>query len=225
MEKLLEKLSLQVKSFQEGFEILSRAKSLNDLAKKFVHILRGNLLTTDVNILFTAPGITKWEKLHLGKHSEDECIELLPDSSEQFIKYQDNGKLNVIVVSPMVNGAKFAILIGPKFDKTEYSSVDKITLQIFLQLLDNAYQSYLNQQKEKELNFSLNLKVLQLNSLIETGIEIARLDPGRSILSLALERVSSLTNAGAGLFKVSSEGKEAESIYFPIEFDPKAYCH
>ena len=221
MKKLLEKLSLQVKSFQEGFEILSRAKSLNELAKNFVHILRGNLLTTDVNILFSPPGQEKWQSLHLGKHGEDVCIALLPDTTEQYIDYNKNESINIVIVSPMVNRAKFGILIGPKFDRSDYSDVDKITLQIFLQLLDNAYQSYITQQKEKELNFSLNLKVLQLNSLIETGIEIARLDPGLSILNLALERVSSLTNAGEGIFRIVSDKKEIEAVYFPIEFDPK----
>ena len=33
---------------------------------------------------------------------------------------------------------------------------------------------YLNQKKEKELSFELNNRVLQLNSLIDTGIEISK---------------------------------------------------
>lgn len=39
--------------------------------------------------------------------------------------------------------------MGDKMDKTEFNDLDKITLQILLQVFDAAYRSFLNQ---KELN-------------------------------------------------------------------------
>ncbi len=44
---IVDKLSLQVDSFQEGFEILSESKSINEMAKQFAILLRGNFLVTD----------------------------------------------------------------------------------------------------------------------------------------------------------------------------------
>lgn len=45
---LVEKLSLQVESFQEGFEILSKSFSFDEMIKNFIHLIRGNFIVTNI---------------------------------------------------------------------------------------------------------------------------------------------------------------------------------
>ena len=73
----------------------------------------------------------------------------------------------------------------------------------------------LYRRNEKELIFSLNHRVLQLNSLIDTGIEVSKLDHDASPQHLALERAASLTNASKGVVRVIHKGVLSEEIFFP----------
>jgi len=65
------------------------------------------------------------------------------------------------------------------------------------------------------LIFSLNQRVLQLTSLIDTGIEMSRLDADGSPHLLALERAASLTNAARGLLTIDSPEGRREQFWFP----------
>jgi sigma-B regulation protein RsbU (phosphoserine phosphatase) len=78
----------------------------------------------------------------------------------------------------------------------------------------------LQRRSEKELVFSLNHRVLQLNSLIDTGIEVSKLKQEGSLHQLALERAAVLTNASRGLLIVSSGGRETERYAFPTSNIP-----
>ena len=51
----------------------------------------------------------------------------------------------------MNNGSALAVVMGVKLGGGLYSDIDKITLQMFVQLFDNAYKSYLLRKKEKQL--------------------------------------------------------------------------
>ncbi len=75
-------------------------------------------------------------------------------------------------------------------DKSEFNDLDKITLQILLQIFDAAYKSFLNQKRVKALIFELNEKVVQLNNLIDTVIEVSRYDKRSILFELALERIA-----------------------------------
>ena len=68
--------------------------------------------------------------------------------------------------------------------------------------LTTAYQAMLSRRNEKGLIFSLNHRVLQLNSLIDTGIEVARLNQDITPEQMALQRAASLTNASRGTVTV-----------------------
>jgi sigma-B regulation protein RsbU (phosphoserine phosphatase) len=61
----------------------------------------------------------------------------------------------------------------------------------------------------------LNHRVLQLNSLIDTGIEVSKLNQRTSLQQLALERAASLTNSSKGLVTVSQSNGAREEIFFP----------
>ena len=89
----------------------------------------------------------------------------------------------------LVDNSVFGITVGAKLDKSDFTEFDKITLQIFLQLLDNAYQSFLNRQNEKKTYiFKLNQRVLQLNNLIDTGIDLSKFENRQLLVELALAK-------------------------------------
>jgi serine phosphatase RsbU (regulator of sigma subunit) len=97
----------------------------------------------------------------------------------------------------------------------ERGTTDVVALRLFVHLFENAYQEILHRRSEKDLVFSLNQRVLQLNSLIDTGIEVAKLDQKTSPLMLALQRAAALANAGKGLVRVSKGDVTEEETWFP----------
>ena len=113
-------------------------------------------------------------------------------------KHTFSGEL--FITSMVANAAyMIGILVGSKLDKSGYTDFDTVTLQFYLQQLDSAYQFLKSHRKEKQLIFDLNHRVLQLNSLIDTGIEVARLQELTQLLRLSMERVLALTNASKGM--------------------------
>jgi sigma-B regulation protein RsbU (phosphoserine phosphatase) len=145
----------------------------------------------------------------------------LEDSTEFSLSQVDHPVFKVSINHHLFDNANVKILLGEKLDKSDYSEYDKILLQFFLQLLDSAYQFYVARQKEKQLVFALNHRVLQLNSLIDTSIEISRLQESRQLLHLALERVIALTNASKGILRIKSGNRLLEKYYFPFPFKTK----
>ena len=77
---IIDKLSVQVKSFQEGFSILSGSNTLRELGTNFCHILRGNFFISDVNIFFKNNDSAEWESVLL--HNE-KCREYLPEEGKR----------------------------------------------------------------------------------------------------------------------------------------------
>lgn len=213
---IIERLSYQVKSFQEGFAILTKSNSIQELGTNFCHILRGSILISDVNIFYKNSNTENWQSI---KQYNEKCLKEIPKfkiSENVEIEYYNESEFSIISTLPLNDGSYLGLIIGNKVNNTEITELDKITFQMFLQLLDNAYQSYLNQKREKQLNFSLNHRVVQLNSLIDTGIEISKLhNDSSSLLELSLERAVSLTNASFGLLQINSGNKNISQIVFP----------
>ena len=216
MSELIEKLQIEVSSYQESFQLLSRARNLKELAKSFFHTICGNLMVPNINIYFLNKNEDKWNPLYIKDEKFDiyECISLKKDK----INYLNDSRTCLFITLSMVDGSSFALMMGNKLNKEPYNDFDQITIQRLGILLDNAYQVFLNKKKEKELIFSLNQKVLQLNSLVDTGIELSRLDHGSGILELALNRVISLTNASKGLLVITEKNRVLNKIYFPSKF-------
>jgi len=225
VQQIIDRLELQVGSFQESFNILSNAKTLEDMAKKFFHILRGNLLVIDANIFYKNKNNNEWRGIYFKNENAVKCDELLNQKNELSIHYLKHPVFQVCIHQPLIDKSAFGILLGKKLDNSAFNELDKITLQFFLQQLDSAYQYYVSRQKEKQLIFSLNHRVLQLNSLIETGYEIAKLQEGSTLLNLALERVLALTNASKAMLRVKDGRAVTKKIYFPGTFKSKEIEH
>ncbi|HMD14394.1 MAG TPA: PP2C family protein-serine/threonine phosphatase, partial [Bacteroidota bacterium] len=113
------------------------------------------------------------------------------------------------------------LMIKPKHSKIEAANLNVVSSRIFLRLFDYAYRDMLFRKNEKALVFSLNQRILQLNSLIDTGIEIAKLHHNESPHHLALTRAASITNAARGIVRVQSGNTTIEEFTFPagIEID------
>lgn len=213
---LISRLSLQVTSFQEGFRILAKAFSLRELGKNFNHILRGSLMLVDLNIFYKKSMASEWEEIYVYNKNSNEFLKDLQLSDIYSLSPCEDKPYKLKICLPLNDGAYFGLFLGKKLDKTEYSEIDTVVLQIFLQLLDNGYQAFMNQKREKELIFSLNNRVVQLNSLIDTGIEISKLTNTKNLLVLALERAASLTNASYGIIEIITNQKKAGVISFPL---------
>uniref|UniRef100_A0A832G015 Serine/threonine-protein phosphatase n=1 Tax=Ignavibacterium album TaxID=591197 RepID=A0A832G015_9BACT len=212
---LIEKLTLQSESFQEGFEILCRAFSFNELVKNFLHLIRGNFLISEVSAFHKANIHSEWKTIHSNNKNNEEVFSYFNSLSSMNVEYPQQGKYSVKMFLPLSDKSFLAILIGNKLDKTIFSDYDKITLQILIQVFDSAHRYFLNQKREKALIFELNEKVAQLNNLIDTVIDISRYDKRNTMFETALERIASLTCASAVLLQIKIKDEVIIQYSFP----------
>lgn len=207
------RLSIHLDSIQEGFEQLSKQHSIPALAKQFALILSGNFVTTDVNIFFRTKENSDWQHAFVKKAQSVAALQQL-SFHNSFHLYESDGNYPIAFSLPLPNDALFVVLLGQKLNKQDYSDFEKLSLQMFAQLLANAYQAFTMHQKEKELIFSLNHRIVQLNSLVDAGIQINTLKRDGSILSHGLEQAVAMTNAAKGRVKIELK-KRTRYIYFP----------
>ena len=97
----------------------------------------------------------------------------------------------------------------------KHDEVEMISLQLFVQLLDNACQTLAMRSAEKELIFSLNHRVLQMNNLIDTGIELSKTLNEEDLFLLMLMRAVSITNASRGSLTIKEGNKITRRLFFP----------
>jgi sigma-B regulation protein RsbU (phosphoserine phosphatase) len=211
---IVNKLALQVDSFQEGFELLSAAKNVTEMGKQFATLLRDNFLISDINIFHKVNKSSDWKTIHGNSTNYDESFKEINDE-RLLIKYDEVSEIKVRIILPLIDKSIIGIAIGAKLDKSSFTEFDKISLQIFIQLLDNAYQSFINRQNEKDLIFELNQRVLQLNNLIDTGIDLTKFENRNTLLELAIARAAVLTDASYALVQVIKEEEVIDSVTFP----------
>ncbi|TFG95013.1 MAG: hypothetical protein E4H13_13990 [Calditrichales bacterium] len=219
MTEIFERLSFQINAFQEGFEILSESKTHEEFAKNFCHILRGSLSVSFVNLYFRSGGEDSFTAVFEQNASAKPDLSPYSDTTS-FRMDMLVSECCMLAIIPHKNGDTSVVLIGSKIDGSMVTDHDKISIQIFVQLLDNAYQSLCMQRAEKKLLFSLNHRLLQMNNLIDTGIELSGNSDKDSLLHLALERAVGLTNASGGRLVVKYGKAAPEIITFPQEFKP-----
>jgi len=115
------------------------------------------------------------------------------------------------------DGSEVRVTFDAHLQDGSVTEQDLLTLRCAVAVLDAAHQALLHRHHEKSLAFSLNQRLLQLNSLIDTGIDIATLDDAVDPCNLALERAVALTNASYGVVTVSRGDRVVERIAFPGE--------
>jgi sigma-B regulation protein RsbU (phosphoserine phosphatase) len=200
---------------------LSRAKNLEQLSKHFFQVLQDDLLVANAIILYKYRENSDWRVLFSKNNPASDYKQLLKPDREFDISPVNHPEYKVSINHALIDNATFSILLGEKLDKSAYNEFDKIVLQFYLQQLGSAYQFYITRKKEKQLIFELNHRVLQLNSLIDTSIEVSRLQESSHLLNLALERVLALTNASKGMLRIKMGSKVLEKIFFPFRFKSK----
>jgi phosphoserine phosphatase RsbU/P len=216
-DQLVEKLSLQAQSFQEGFKILTKSDTFEDMMKNFRHLLRANFIITNIHLLHKESPGSQWVSI-IPKDKIEESELLLPVYEEQQSTFDyANNKFNAVIVFQLTDSSYLGVLLGDKPDGNRFNDYDKITLQILMQVFSSAYESFLNQKKQKKLIFELNEKILQLNNLIDAGIEISRFDKYDFLFEIALEKAASLANASSALISIHDIDSEDNhrQIIFP----------
>ncbi|HLF13418.1 MAG TPA: PP2C family protein-serine/threonine phosphatase, partial [Bacteroidota bacterium] len=125
-------------------------------------------------------------------------------------------KGSFLLVQKLIDGSQVAVIITTKTGGAGFGEADAVTLRVFIQFFDAAYQDMVFRKNEKTMVFSLNHRILQLNSLIETGIEVAKLEHNDDPHHLAVARAASLTNASKGVVTVTSGMTVMEEYTFPV---------
>jgi len=221
---LVEKLSLQSESFQEGFELLIKSNSFEELTKNFWHILRGNFITTNIHLFHKPTKDSAWSRIKSDGNASSSDLAMLDQNNSVRVRYFDGEKHNAAVVLPLSDNSYLGILFGSKLDKSSFNDFDKITLQILLQVFSSAHKSFIDQKNEKKLIFELNEKILQLNNLLDTGIELSRYENQNILFELALGRIVMLTNASSALIAISDINSKSteKQITFPQNISPES---
>jgi serine phosphatase RsbU (regulator of sigma subunit) len=129
------------------------------------------------------------------------------------------------LVQKLVDQSSLGILLSGNSPGQSFRDEDTVSLRLFAHLFDNAYQALQSRRNEKDLIFSLNHRVHQLNSLIDTGIEVTKLDQDVAPHVLALQRAAALTNAAKGKVTVRSGDEILELHNFPEGESGQAEVH
>jgi hypothetical protein len=146
---LIEKLTLQSESFQEGFEILCRAFSFNELVKNFLHLIRGNFLISEVSAFHKANIHSEWKTIHPNNKNNEEVFSYFNGLTSMNVEYLQQDKYSVKMFLPLSDKSFLAILVGNKLDKTNFTDFDKVTLQILIQVFDSAHRYFFKSAKRK----------------------------------------------------------------------------
>ncbi len=211
-----DRISSRIEHLQEGFRKLSRSAGVADIANRFAETARETLPGSAIDIVHRTGNSGEWTTL---VESGSAPVALLKNlAGEKFTVpstiRQEEGAL--LIVQRLADKSQLGLILVPPKGGSAFSQADVMSLRLLVQHLDNAYQDLVFRKNEKGLVFSLNHRILQLNSLIETGIEVAKLDHNESPHHLAIVRAASLTNAARGVVTVSSGKDIIEEFTFPV---------
>jgi len=209
-----DQLSGHIAAFQGRLRKLSKAATLKDFAVQFAGVVKEVLPSTDVDLFYQAPGAGQWDLMARTGPGAGDRLPLLPRKHPTATSAVRETSNTLSMVQELVDDSTIGIVVRKPPGK-KYSEVERLSLRLFVYLFDNAYHDLLSRRHEKDLIFSLNHRVLQLNSLIGTGIEVAKLDQESSPHQMALERAASLTNASKGVVRLQQGKSIKEQITFP----------
>jgi serine phosphatase RsbU (regulator of sigma subunit) len=200
-----DRLATSIAAIQEGFRTLSQTATVKDLSARFTGVLRMLFPGDTIGLYHRADDALPWNDLT----SQGESV-----PADFFSTGADPRDLRVTQRLP--DHSSLALRLLPAGGS---HGADILSLRVFVLLFDNAYRGLLSRRYEKELIFSLNHRVLQLNSLIDTGISLSKLDGHAPPHHLALERAAALTNAARGIVSVATASGPAERYVFPAGAD------
>lgn len=218
-------LSARIESLQEAFRRLPKGAGLRDLAGQFARVVGDMFPRGAVHVARRSVDDQHWENLIESDPTELERF--FPSAGEKVPAVCEISETpeSIILIQRLADFSLLGLVVSGKPELSWYSEFDVVSLRLLVHLLDNAYQDTLYRQAEKRLAFSLNHGILQLNSLIDTGIEVSSLDDHSSPHRLALMRAAALTNASRGTVRVVKGGKLLEEYVFPEGARPVDIIH
>ena len=200
-----------------AYRNLGKSTSLRELAGRFEAGLRELLGDVQVDLLHRPAVSHAWMNLITGAPADDGS---LPDgwNGEACAVRQVGDGQKMHALHRLGDDSELCLIMRRHVTGVDTSESGIDSLRLAVTTFDSAYQALLHRQHEKALAFSLNQRLLQLNSLIETGIEIAALDSAVSPIHLALERAVAMTNASQGVVSLYRDENVIERIAFPGEY-------
>ncbi len=209
----------QADFFQASHNRLNGTSSVRHLAEIFGMILLENFRFMAIAILFQQKETTPCQVLFATDESLGKCAPLFKNKRTFWLKLIENSTLLGCINLPLVEGARFGIVLGKMKKKKSFTNREKVTLQILLQQLAGAYQSLIFKQNERQHNFSQNHRIVQLTGLLDTSVEISRLQESTHILHTALQKVLALTNASRGYLSVQGMEGSERFYHYPHKFN------
>ncbi|MBN2432885.1 MAG: PP2C family protein-serine/threonine phosphatase [Acidobacteria bacterium] len=216
----IDQLFVHRKAFQAGFDSLIHAGTLPALAERFASLLRRHLRFACVDIWFKAAEDLPWVTLSVDSEScfdkEDPFRDCTMESSAALRAPCRELSFSFAVEEETC----FGIIARRDTADESLDQGDILALQMFLQTLSNAYQVFITRQQEKEATFSLNTRRLQINSLVDAGVDLFAARDENTLLALALQQAAALTSAASGRLTVSRDGQVFKTYHFPESGPP-----
>lgn len=215
-QPLVERISERIEALQDSFRKLSRSATVNDLAARFAEGLADIHPGAAVDVGWRGGGSGTFTRVAGRGEPDRQALSRLTGETFGRACTIRTERGNLLAVQKLADKSQVAVILRPP-PGTEFQEAEAVAvvLRVFVQFFDAAYQDMVFRKSEKGLVFSLNHRILQLNSLIETGIEVAKLERAASPHHLALARAASLTNASKGLMTVSAGATVEEELAFP----------
>ena len=98
---IVDKLALQVDSFQEGFEILCKSFSLDEVVKNFLHLMRGNFIVSEIYAYQKKQNDSEWKIIASKKKGDSSDLSYFKESSNLSVQYFENQKFDVSIIFPL----------------------------------------------------------------------------------------------------------------------------
>lgn len=211
----MERLGMLLEMMQRASRRFVRTLTLDELGREFGHIVREVFPCADVHVHLRDRGSASWQPLIEGRMPDIDGILSLPNGQGTGGCVITGLPEGVTVAQELADGSGFRCACVRERDAEDGALPDAASLRLLAYFFDSSYRELLARKKGKEMLFALNQKLLQLNSLVDTGIEVTTLGREESPLRLALERAAVLTNAAAGRVRIKNGGESAEDVMFP----------
>jgi serine phosphatase RsbU (regulator of sigma subunit) len=192
---------------------LGQATNFADIAGRVRSALAAHFHIAGVD-LHVRTADSDWETVAGPRGPDVPAIPVLDAGRSSTVRFWGEGK-QAIAVQGLHDGRELAVRIDGQAEGRRFDAQDLLTLRMSLMSVDAAWAALRHRKHQKELLFELNRRLLQLNSLIDTGIEVATLDQSVSPCLLALERAVALTNASRGTVTMWREEAELSRYAFP----------
>lgn len=204
----------QIELLELGYSDLSLAQSTADLGIRVEKFFSRLFENGRVSLAYRSPESASWP-LPTGAVGIPHPPETLPAASSAGL--DPEGRF-LEAVRCHSDGSAHWLAISADQSADPLTENALVRFRLACNVLDSAYRIVQHRRHEKELVFSMNQRILQLTSLIDTGIEIAKLSDELSPHHMALERAAALTNAARARATVAEGESVRETFWFPAPF-------